>query len=113
MRREDRVSVQGPVKEQQPDGMSHRGLGGQGGTTMPVTGGGTLVQPTLPAPDLQFLDPCFGRGLIFFSPDGCVLKMRSVLWRISNVQEKAWKGFRPHPNLILLLGNPPPQILQR
>ena len=35
MRREDRVTVQGPVKEQQPDGMSHRGsfeapLGGFG-----------------------------------------------------------------------------------
>ena len=26
MRREERVTVQGPVKEQQPDGMSHRGL---------------------------------------------------------------------------------------
>ena len=25
MRREDRVTVQGPVKEQQPDGMSHGG----------------------------------------------------------------------------------------
>ena len=25
MRREERVSVQGPVKKQQPDGMSHRG----------------------------------------------------------------------------------------
>ena len=29
MRREERVTVQGPVKEQQPDGMSHR-LGGVG-----------------------------------------------------------------------------------
>ena len=28
MRREERVAVQGPVKEQQPDGMSHRGGGG-------------------------------------------------------------------------------------
>ena len=28
MRREERVTVQGPVKEQQPDGMSHRGGGG-------------------------------------------------------------------------------------
>ena len=28
MRREERVTVQGPVKEQQPDGMSHRGDGG-------------------------------------------------------------------------------------
>ena len=27
MRREERVTVQGPVKEQQPDGMSHRGAG--------------------------------------------------------------------------------------
>ena len=25
MRREERVTVQGPIKEQQPDGMSHRG----------------------------------------------------------------------------------------
>ena len=25
MRRDERVTVQGPVKEQQPDGMSHRG----------------------------------------------------------------------------------------
>ena len=28
MRREERVTVQGPVKEQQPDGMSHRGYHG-------------------------------------------------------------------------------------
>ena len=28
MRREERVTVQGPVKEQQPDGVSHRGGGG-------------------------------------------------------------------------------------
>ena len=28
MRREERVTVQGPVKEQQPDGMSHRGGAG-------------------------------------------------------------------------------------
>ena len=28
MRREERVTVQGPVKEQQADGMSHRGGGG-------------------------------------------------------------------------------------
>ena len=31
MRREERVTVQGPVKKQQPDGMSHRVGGGQGG----------------------------------------------------------------------------------
>ena len=34
MRREERLTVQGPVKEQQPDGMSHRGAsGGVGGLT--------------------------------------------------------------------------------
>ena len=33
MRREDRVTVQGPVKKQQPDGMSHRGWGGETGRT--------------------------------------------------------------------------------
>ena len=31
MRREERVTVQGPVKEQQPNGMSHRGGGGVAG----------------------------------------------------------------------------------
>ena len=30
MRREERVTVQGPVKKQQPDGMSHRGQVGGG-----------------------------------------------------------------------------------
>ena len=31
MRREERVTVQGPVKKQQPDRMSHRGGGGGAG----------------------------------------------------------------------------------
>ena len=31
MRREERVTVQGPAKEHQPDGMSHRGGGGGSG----------------------------------------------------------------------------------
>ena len=34
MRREERVTVQGPVKEQQPDGLSH----GQGGGAEPEGG---------------------------------------------------------------------------
>ena len=37
MRREEQVTVQGPVKEQQPDGMSHRG-----GTVLGV--GGTVTR---------------------------------------------------------------------
>ena len=36
MRREERVTVQGPVKEQQPDGMSHRGLATQQWPARPV-----------------------------------------------------------------------------
>ena len=42
MRREERVTVQGPVKEQQPDGMSHRGGGGGalGGLCCMEEGGG-------------------------------------------------------------------------
>ena len=39
MRREEGVTVQGPVKEQQPDGMSHRGLA-QGLGIWGVSGGG-------------------------------------------------------------------------
>ena len=37
MRREERVTVQGPVKEQQPDGMSHRGW--LGAIKVPCLGG--------------------------------------------------------------------------
>ena len=37
MRREEQVTVQGPIKEQQPDGMSHRG---GGGAREPQDGGG-------------------------------------------------------------------------
>ena len=52
MRREERVTVQGPVKEQQPDGMSHRG-GGEGGRRQPTkaphdVGGQTVPVPPLP-----------------------------------------------------------------
>ena len=36
MRREERVTVQGPVKEHQPDGMSHRGRGGGGAEHSPA-----------------------------------------------------------------------------
>ena len=41
MRREERVTVQGPVKEQQPDGMSHRG------------GGVRADRPTPPPPQVK------------------------------------------------------------
>ena len=39
MRREERVTVQGPVKEQQPDGMSHRGY-----TLIPASEGEVRVE---------------------------------------------------------------------
>ena len=43
MRREERVTVQDPVKEQQPDGMSHRG-GGGGGIALGGGGGAVSLQ---------------------------------------------------------------------
>ena len=47
MRREKRVTVQGPVKEQQPDGMSHRGQPGwgPGHPNIPHTIFGDLPKP--------------------------------------------------------------------
>ena len=55
MRREERVTVQGPVKEQQPDGMSHRG--GAGGASLPskdaLGGGGGNPSPLPPPPSRQ------------------------------------------------------------
>ena len=47
MRREERVTVQGPVKKQQPDGMSHRG-GGGGWTHPPIPPRPTHPPPTTP-----------------------------------------------------------------
>ena len=60
MRREERVTVQGPVKEQQPDGMSHRG----GVSTLsPPAGGGPYQsvtgQQTPSAPHLKPSPPLF------------------------------------------------------
>ena len=51
MRREERVTVQGPVKEQQPDGMSHRGGGVQGRLEwLYAVGGGEVPPPGPPLP---------------------------------------------------------------
>ena len=55
MRREERVTVQGPVKEQQPDGMSHRG-GGRAGAVR-------FVLPLLP-----------GRRVLCAVTTGCLRK---------------------------------------
>ena len=46
MRREERVTVQGPVKKQQPDGMAHGGGGGWPGTQ-------TRPPPPLPLGSLR------------------------------------------------------------
>ena len=43
MRREEQVTVQGPVKKQQPDGMSHGG------------GGAEVIDDNDPAPELHLL----------------------------------------------------------
>ena len=46
MRREERVTVQGPVKEQQPDGMSHRRGAYVGGRSDAVTWDGATKGST-------------------------------------------------------------------
>ena len=65
MRREERVTVQGPVKEQQPDGMSHRGGGAALATPRPrvLRDSGPGVAPT--APETFFL--C-SRGHVLLPP---------------------------------------------
>ena len=51
MRREERVTVQGPVKEQQPDGMSHGGGGGGGLAKKKVC----KIGLNFPAPLINFI----------------------------------------------------------
>ena len=48
MRREERVTVQGPVKRLQPDGLSHGGGGGGGGGSGAELLNGALVKPGPP-----------------------------------------------------------------
>ena len=49
MRREERVTVQGPVKKQQQDGMSHRGVTPPPpGTSLPPPGTSLPPPPLLP-----------------------------------------------------------------
>ena len=47
MRREERVTVQGPAKEQQPDGMSHRGASQRAVSNPPPPGVGNPPSPAL------------------------------------------------------------------
>ena len=57
MRREERVTVQGPVKKQQPDGMSHRGGGG------PKVCVPKMARPVFPTANFVFShDGHFGLG---------------------------------------------------
>ena len=48
MRRDERVTVQGPVKEQQPDGMSHGGGGGMGTAGGGREGAGSMGRACFP-----------------------------------------------------------------
>ena len=54
MRREERMTVQGPVKKQQPDEMSHRGAVGVSSTSaLPRKGScGARTRPVLDVPSL-------------------------------------------------------------
>ena len=55
MRREERGTVQGPVKEQQPEGMSHRGRGGSGGGPGSHSAGRSAA---------RWCRPAFGRAAV-------------------------------------------------
>ena len=82
MRREDRVTVQGPVKKQQPDGMSHRG-----GCAIFVGKGFALLRRR------------FGRGLKL-GHYGCTRCKSSVRRKCFPLVVKRWVGFsrfRPDP----------------
>ena len=81
--REERVTVQGPVKEQQPDGMSHRGL------YRPQNG--CTGQWLLWAPEILFY--AYGRGK-FFCLNLCVYTQNTQNFvENSKMDEKHKKGF--------------------
>ena len=80
------MTVQGPVKEQQPDGMSHGGLGGSGGERnvclpkiglnfavwfSPLTVPLGLARPTPPPPPLGVTERRVFRGA-----DGITIELR-------------------------------------
>ena len=78
--REERVTVQGPVKKQQPDGMSH--------TVPPALGPHTNHHPTPPLKRLdQIFLRAFGRSTIFSGPFGA-----------SKETQHRWGGGRPSRN---------------
>ena len=73
MRREERLTVQGPVKEQQPDGMSHRGGGGGGCTYLHHRLTRRAYPPSPPSPPSSvgtgmYLALCGALGFGLFSP---------------------------------------------
>ena len=80
------MTVQGPVKKQQPDGMSHRGGGGDfgqgiiswgssvlkaGGEIEGCTRGGGYAHGTAAAGGPQVLGPCLGHRCLSDVVDGC------------------------------------------
>ena len=73
MRRDDRVTVQGPVKKQRPDGMSHRGAGCRyEGPHAPRTWALTRGRSPLPMPwgpvlGAVLLGDCLWLGLVGLS----------------------------------------------
>ena len=101
MRREERVTVQGPVKKQQPDGMSHRGgppplqtpkwLYGTMGF-VGVGGAGDFVLGIRQG-EIFLFDPCVS-----------ILKILRILWRIQKWMKNTKTDFDPDPTSGLDLG---------
>ena len=78
MRREEWVTVQGPVKEQQPDGISH---GGGGGSTNPewLYGSMGFVGATGSG---DFVLGIRQGEIIFVLPHVSILKILGIWWTI-------------------------------
>ena len=117
MRREERVTVQGPVKKQQPDGMSHRGGGGRswGRALEQAVGSGTVVvrggdvgkkdmgPGVWPAAQGRVVNPCQLSSTAFLllpptpPPVTASLPNTCVLTTIDFVKHRPLRGHRDHP----------------
>ena len=75
MRREERVTVQGPVKEQQPDGMSHRGAEGVLGAQGMAAVAGVGCPSPFGSPSSRMQTARLGRGRPACSPSALCVQL--------------------------------------
>ena len=87
MRREERVTVQGPVQKQQPDGMSHRGACWAHLPTGPTPLNGALFPPRLyrPQNQIQALEEAGLKVQNFLNRVATVLEQVASLFAMDDV----------------------------